>query len=172
MFVLSNLNNMKIIGNSALLVLVLAVLFTYSGCDNNGPTGPSVEEVQLDMLSGTWVVTKSGGTVATNVTLDAVSKKTDYSAFELTLSGTAGATSFSYSTVGRPALSAWPSTGDWKFGTSPESMIIRDPDTADALNVTYAVSGSQLQITFNFAKSGYSRTSQVTGEWIFTLEKK
>jgi hypothetical protein len=160
---------MKIFGTSAILLLALAILLTYSSCDNGGNGGPTVEEVQLEKLSGTWTVT---GT-STNVTLDAVSKKTDYATFELTLTGTPGATSFGYTTANRPALSPWPSTGTWAFGASPESMVVRDPDkTADLLNMTYAVDGTQLQITFNFAGAGYKRTKQVTGEWIFTMARK
>jgi len=172
MFVLYKTNNMKILGNSVVLTMVLAALFTYSGCGPD-PVGPTVEEVQLEALTGTWAVTGGSSSVTTNVTLDNVSKKSpDYAAFELTLSGTPGATSFAYTTAGRPPLSAWPSTGTWKFGESPESMITRDPTTTDELPVTYAVAGDQLQITFNFAKTGYSRTNQVTGEWVFTLARK
>jgi hypothetical protein len=168
MFVNYNTVNMKILFNSVIVLLALGTLLTYSGCDGGGGNGPSVEEVQLEKLSGEWSVTAT----STNVTLDGVSKKTDYANFKLTLTGTAGATSFGYTTTGRPALSPWPSTGTWTFGANPESTIIRDPDkTADTLEMTYTVSDTQLELTFTFSKQGYSRTKQVTGVWVFTMAK-
>jgi hypothetical protein len=171
MFAKSNSVKMRILFNSAIVGLALAALLTYSGCDNGGGGEPSVEEVQLGKLSGTWNVTGS----STNVTLNGVSQKTDYAAFELTLTGTAGASSFGYTTAGRPAkLNPWPSTGTWKFdSTNPESIIIRDPDkTADLLSMNYTVSDTQLELTFTFNGTGYSRTKQVTGTWVFTMVKK
>jgi hypothetical protein len=160
---------MKILRNSAFLVVAIATLLSYSGCDKPEP-GPSIEEEQLAKLSGTWTVVGAG----TNVTLDAVSKKTDYATFELTLTGTPGATSFGYTTANRPTtLSPWPSSGTWEFGESPETMINRDPDKPnEVVAMTYSVSDTQLQIVFNFAGAGYSRTKVVTGEWVFTMAKK
>ena len=160
---------MKILRNSAFVVVAIATLLSFSGCDPD-PVGPTIEEEQLAKLSGTWTVAGSG----TDVTLQAVSKKTEYAAFELTLTGTPGATSFGYTTAGRPAtLSPWPSSGTWEFGESPETMVKRDPDKPnEVVNMTYSVSDTQLQIVFNFAGAGYSRTKVVTGEWVFTLNKK
>jgi hypothetical protein len=159
---------MKILANSA-LVLALATLLTYSGCKPDDPIEPPITDVQLEKVSGTWNATGTGS----NVTLDGISKKSDYSTFKLEITGNLGATEFGYSTTGRPALSPWPSSGQWSFdGTSPEAMIIRDPGTGDELIMTYSVSGEQLQVTFNFTKAGYSRTKKVTGEWIFTLAKE
>jgi hypothetical protein len=159
---------MKFLGKSAVLLLALATVLTYSSCDNGGGGGPTEEEVQLEMLSGAWTMAGS----STNVTLDGVSKKADYANFELTLTGTPGATSFGYTTSGRPALSPWPSTGSWAFGEPVTSVVIRDPGDDDELTTTYSVSETTLQITFLFSKAGYSRTKQVTGEWVFTMAKK
>jgi hypothetical protein len=162
---------MKILFKSAIVVMALATLLTYSGCDPGGPGEPTVEEVQLSKLSGTWIVSAAEAT--TDVKLNAVSQKTDYNSFELTLTGTPGAKTFSYTTTGRPAkLNPWPSSGDWRFGANPETTVIRDPDDdTDKLEMTYTVSDTQLEITFTFAGAGYSRTKQVQGTWVFTMVK-
>jgi len=158
---------MKILVNSAILVLALATVLSYSGCGRITPPGPTIEELQLEKMNGIW-----GMTGTADVKLDGVSKKTDYTNFKLTLTGTAGAETFNYSTAGRPPLSPWPSSGKWIFGGSVESMVVRDPGTGDELAVAYAVTDDELQITFNFSKTGYSRTKKVTGEWVFTLKKE
>lgn len=160
---------MKILFNLTIAVVAVATLLTYSSCDNGGPGEPTVEEVQLGKLSGTWRVTAS----SSNVTLNAVSQKTDYTSFELTLSGTPGANDFIYTTTGRPAkLNPWPPSGDWTFGPNVESTVIRDEDSADELEMTYTVSDTQLELTFTFTGAGYNRTKQVQGTWVFTMDKK
>jgi len=167
MFVNSNTVKMRILLNSAIAALALGILLTYSGCDNGGGVEPTVEEVQLEKLNGTWTMAGSG----TNVTLNGVSQKSDYTGFKLNLTGTAGAASFNYTTEGRPAkLSPWPSSGTWKFGAVPESGVIRDPGTED-LNISYTVSDTQLELTFTYNGAGFSRTKQVTGTWVFTMSK-
>jgi hypothetical protein len=161
---------MKILCNSALLVLALGTVLTYSSCDNGGGTDPTVEEVQLEKLTGTWGVAGTG----TNVTLDGVSQKTDYTNFKLILAGTPGNDEFGYSTESRPAkLNPWPSSGNWGFGVNPEATIVRDPNKAtDVLEMSYTVSDTHLELTFTFMGTGYSRTSKVTGTWVFTLAKQ
>ncbi|MCE2936175.1 MAG: hypothetical protein ACK5V5_11590 [Cyclobacteriaceae bacterium] len=95
----------------------------------------------------------------------------DYTGFKLTISGTAGATSFDYSTQGRPALSPWKSSGKWSFGQSVETQIIRDPGTADELQMTYVVTDNSLQLTFTYNGNGFSRVGVVKGQWVFTFTK-
>jgi len=146
------------------LLGLVVVLLTYSGCGGKSDPEPSVTEVQLGKLSKTWKIN--------TVTLDGIDRTADYSSFQLVLSGVATATSFDYTTSGRPALSPWKASGKWEFGTTPETQIIRDKGTgADELNMTYAVTESTLSITFGFSGSGYSaRTSVVKGNWIFTFK--
>jgi hypothetical protein len=158
---------MKTLCNSALLIMALGLVITYSSC---GPTivEPSIEEKQLEKLSGTWVVNSSS-----SVTRDGVDVTSDYQNFTLTLSGTHGGT-LSYSTAGRPQLSPWPASGTWTFSVnSPETTITRDPaNTAEAIDIMYTVSDTDIELTFDFDKAGYeaSRTKEVTGQWIFTMK--
>lgn len=159
---------MKFYVKPILSVLALAVLLTYANCGGSKNPGPSEEEVQLGKVTTTWKVGTTG-----NVTLDNVSKKTDYSNFTLVLTGTAGASSYSYTTSGGPDLKPWASAGSWKFGTSVSTDIIRDPGTPKELAVTYSVTDSQLQLTFNYQGAGESaKTDQVKGQWVFTLVKQ
>lgn len=146
--------------------MILAVLLGYAGCGNNKPPAPDPSEVALEKLGAIWKVGSAG-----NVTLNGVSKKTDYANFTLTISGTPGATSFGYTTAGRPQLSPWPSSGQWVFGTTIETDIIKDGGTPKELAIHYTVSADQLELTFDYNGPGETRTSQVTGSWVFTLTK-
>lgn len=135
---------------------------TSYGNEINFTTSINIKDVQLEKLSKTWKLN--------TVTLDGIDKKSDYTNFQLILSGTKGNTTFGYSTSGRPALSPWKSSGSWEFGVSPETQMIRDKATADELTMTYAVTETTLSITFTFNGSGFSRTGSVKGQWIYTFK--
>ena len=145
------------------LISAVVVLITFTGCPPNPGPGESITDIQLGKLVKTWKIN--------TVSLDGADKTTDYSSFQLILSGTKGTTSFGYSTSGRPALSPWKSSGTWEFGSSVETQVIRDKGTADELAVTYAVTESTLQVTFTFNGDGYTgRTGVVKGQWIFNFK--
>jgi hypothetical protein len=164
-------SHMKFIFKPVLSVVVLAVLLGYAGCGNNKTPEPSAEEQALTSLNSLWKVGSNG-----NVTLDGVSKKADYASFTLTLSGSAGSSSYGYTTAGRPQLSPWPSSGSWVFldVNDPSTGIKRDPGTPKELNpINYTVSpsGDQLEISFTYLGAGETRNSKVQGAWVFTLTK-
>jgi hypothetical protein len=155
---------MKITRILSSLVITAVVLFI-SSCGPESHPEPPIEEVQLAKLANTWKISE--------VKLDDVSKKADYANFQLTISGTAGASSFGYSTTGRPSTSPWPASGTWTFGANPETQVIRDSG-ADKLDITYAVNsdGTQLQLSFDFSGTGYpARVSNVVGKWVFNFTK-
>ena len=142
-----------------LATVLLGVLFTYSGCGKkNGPT-LSLADQQLAKLS------LAKGWKLTTVTLDNAAQ-TGYTNFTLTISGTAGQTTFGYATSGRPALSPWAASGTFTFGTDVSTQVVRD----DSLPITYSVSTTQLQITFTYNGAGIAgRTNNVKGVWVFTF---
>ncbi len=145
---------------------ILVGFLALQSCKKDDGPGQSIEDIQLGKLQKTWTTTS----VTLDGTVQDATNNADYSNFTLTLSGTAGATSFGYSAAGRPALSPWPPSGNWSFGASPETQIIRDPGTGDELAITYSVTDTQLQITFTFSGAGYpARTSNVKGQWVFTF---
>jgi hypothetical protein len=153
---------MKITPKILTFLLVLTVLF--SACKSNDPDPISIEDQQLEKLVATWT--------ASSAILDGTEQPGYKDIFKLTVTGTAGAANYGYTTGGRPSNSPWPSSGIWVFGTSPESQIVRDP-TGDKVDMTYSVSGTELQLTFNFSGVGYpsSRVSNVKGTWVFTFKK-
>ena len=117
-----------------------------------------IKSTQILLLSRNWK--------ATSVKNDGVDQA-GYTNFVLTLSGTVGATTFGYTTTGRPTLSAWPSSGNWTFDSDPLITMIRDDGTVDELNITYVVTNTTLQMTFNFQGTGYSgRVHGVKGQWV------
>lgn len=158
---------MKFYLKPVLSVLAIVVLLGYSGCGPGGGGGPSEEEVQLGQLSTTWKVGASG-----DVKLQGSSKKGDYSGFQLVLTGTPGATTYNYTTTGRPALSPWPAAGSWNFGADVTKDIIRDKGTNGEVAMTYILNGNNLELTFTYTGAGEpARTSEVKGQWVFILTK-
>lgn len=136
---------------------------TSYGNEINFTTSINIKDLQLEKLSKTWKLNA--------VTLDGVDRKSDYTNFQMVISGTKGNTTFGYSTSGRPSISPWKSSGSWEFGTSPETQMIRDKATADELAMTYTVTETTLSITFTFNGSGYAaRTTSVKGQWIYTFK--
>jgi len=159
---------MKFYLKPILSVFALAILLGYAGCGPDGGDETSEEEVQLGKLSGTWKVGANG-----DVKLGAVSKKGEYSDFTLILTGTPGATSYGYTTSGRPPLSPWPAAGTWNFGTDVTKDAVRDKGTNGQLEMNYIVNGDNLEISFNYQGGGEpARTSEVKGSWVFNLTKQ
>jgi len=157
------------------LMVVVGALFTLSSCGGGGTTPEPVADQQLTKLSKAWKLTA--------VTLDGNSMATAYntsgtSQFKLTITGTKGASSFAYSTTGNPAAgSVWKSSGSWAFGSDPLTMIKRDapvaPNTTPAaIDITYTVTTTTLEIRFPFSGTGYlnqGKVEQTNGAWVFTF---
>lgn len=145
-----------------LAVAMIGTLLTYSGCGKSSDPTPSVADQQLKKLSAIWK--------ATTVTIDggATNPSNAYANFVLTMSGTAGNTTFDYSSTGRPALSPWAASGKFTFGTDAGTTLVRD----DNLTVSYSVTDSQLIMTFNYGGNGFSRVDNVKGNWSFTFTKQ
>lgn len=143
------------------IVFVLPMLFGCPSKNNPTPNGP---DQQLTKLSKSWKCTSA----TLDNTPQTAANNADYSAFVLTLSGTAGQTTFNYSCAGRPKpLSPWPASGTFTFGTDFATSVTR---TEDNIPVTYSVTDSQLQITFNYSGAGYAgRVDNVKGNWVFTF---
>jgi len=157
-----------------LSVALLSSIIIFSGCGGKGGNPEPLTDKQFGLLSKTWKVKSSGGVLfGSNPTqVDSTSHWTN---FKLTIGGTKGQpNSFTYSCTCRPPRSAWPASGTWAFGSDPtlvSTQIIRDPQAQDALNITYTVDATSqnLQLQFTFTGKGYTRVSNVTGDWTFNL---
>ena len=140
---------------------LIGALFTYSGCSKSSTPALSVKDQQLKSLSRTWK--------CTSATLLGSNMAPLYDNFQLTISGTPGNDTFGYTTTGRPPglkSSPWPASGTFTFGTDPSTLVIRD----DNLPVTYAVSSTQLQMTFDYTGPGFNgRVGAITGVWVYTF---
>jgi hypothetical protein len=139
-----------------LAVALVGSLLMYSGCKKKTDPAPSPQDAQLAKLSKTWKFK--------SVTLDGVAQ-TGYTSFQITVSGTAGQTTFGYTTSGRPALSPWATSGTLTYGADFATQLTRD----DTLPITYSLSDTQLQMTFNYSGNGFTRINNVKGNWVFTL---
>jgi hypothetical protein len=153
----------------SLLVMVALALFT--GCGSDDGDDKSDEEQQLAKLSSSWTLVSAN---------DGTDRTADFPQLVLTLSGTfAQSGTYDYSFTGtRPNPNPWPASGKWKFGTNPATDIIRDPNKTNEKDMNYAVTESQLIISFNIPEGaageagGTTRASSVKGDWQFTFQKK
>ena len=145
-------------------VALLVTLLTYSGCSDKAAPPVSVKDTQLKALSKTWKCTAA--------TLQTTAQPGYVPNFTLTISGTPGNATFGYTCTGRPAglkSSPWPSSGTFTFGTDPAPQVTRD-DAGTPLPVTYSVSSTVLQITFNYTGVGFDgRVGSVTGTWVYSF---
>ncbi len=153
-----------------LAVGLIGILFTYSGCSKKSDPTPSAQDQQLTKLSKTWK--------CKSVTLDnsppIVPAGYNYTSMTLTVTGTAGNTTFGYTTAGRPTgtkTSPWAASGTFTFGTVTDhtsfaTLVTRD----DGLPITYSVNDTQLQLTFNYTGAGFDgRVNQVAGNWVYVF---
>ena len=147
-----------------LSVALLGSIVIFLGCGGKGGNPEPLTDKQLGLLSKTWKVK--------SVLLGSTDSSSHWTNFKLTIGGTKGQpNSFTYSCTGRPPRSVWPASGTWTFGTDPSTQIIRDAQAQDALNITYSVdaASSNLQLQFSFSGTGYTRVSNVSGDWTFNL---
>ncbi len=156
------------------LAFLSLVTLSLTGCKKDSDPEPSAAEQAITKLTNnssiTWKVS--------SVTLESSAvPEYDGSNFSLTLTktGDSAEATHGYGTSNRPdRLQPWPLSGDWKLGTNVSSQLVRDPDTADELAMTYSVSDSELVISFNFNGNGWDKagkTEVVEGNWVFTFTK-
>jgi hypothetical protein len=160
---------MKILIRTLSLVVITSFGFFFIGCGGKNTEPDPVEKVQLAKLSSTWTIS--------SVTLDNNSRISDFTNFKLLLAGAFNASSpkgpYQYSVAGsRPSNNPWPpSGGTWSFGADFSKDLVRH-DNPD-LSISYTVTDAQLTLTFNYTGNGFigGRTSQVSGNWVFTFTK-
>jgi len=147
-----------------LVLLGVSASFWQCGSDSAAPSDP--KDDQIKKLSKTWK--------ASAVTFNS-SPVTGYDNFQLTISGSAGQTQIPFTTSGRPAgtnNTPWPASGNFEFGTDFATVLTRT-DITGGLSVTYSVSDTQLQMTFDYNCANctpYSgRVTSVNGTWTFTF---
>ena len=133
------------------LTLIMGVLV--SSCKKNPPPTQSEEDIQIEKLSGTWVVPAT----ANSVLIDGNDVSTDWSSFILTLGNK------TYQNTGADSPEVWPASGTWAFGTSV-STLVRD----DGVEITVVVSDTSLKMDFDYTASG-GRLDGIEGHWVFNM---
>jgi len=155
----------KLVLYSGLLLFSVAVLV------NCKPTEkpPSALDQAVKSLTGTWKC--SGAKLGGVNQVDYIDK------FTITITGSAGNTSLSFTTQGRnvapPTKSVWPVSGTFTIdSTNPGSALKRDDNTS----ISYSVSGTgELNVRFTYNGDGFSRinaTNAIKGDWVFTFPAK
>jgi len=150
-------------------IAVIGTIIALSGCGGGGGSAEPATDKQLTLLSKTWKLKSLTGGSVFKAGADSTTRGWN-NGFTLTISGTKGQTTFNYACANRPPLSVWKSAGTFQFNSDPKK-VTTDLTRDDGAAVTYAVdaSGSNLQLKFSFSGAGYSRTSNVQGDWIFNL---
>lgn len=153
---------------AVLSIAVLGSIIAFSGCGPKGGNSEPLPDKQFGLLSKTWK--------ASTVSFGGTDKTSDWTGFTLTISGTKGqASSYAYSCTGRPKPSVWKDSGSWTFGDCDATTTNDDPATQicrdDGAKITYSIdaAGKNLQLAFNFSGAGYTRVSNVSGDWVFNL---
>jgi len=148
-----------------ILLALLGVAASFIQCGDDPPPAVDPQDQQLENLSKPWKATSVTLAVGTGTAQPVIG----YENFVLTMSGTAGQSTFNYTTSGRPSgTTPWADAGTFTFGTDFSTVVERDDGTI----ITYTLNSdvTQLQITFNYTGAGYtSRTSSVQGNWTFTF---
>ncbi len=157
---------------TVLSIAVLGSVIAFSGCGGKGGNSEPISDKQFGLLSKVW---KLKDVTGNSVFFGAVDSTANWKNFTLTISGTKGtASSYAYSCSGRPPRSVWPPSGSWQFGDctsatsgDPTTQICRD----DGAKITYSIdaAGQNLQLKFTFSGTGYTRVSNVSGDWTFNL---
>lgn len=146
-----------------LSTLVCVAIFAFcSGCSGNGNT-ESVQDKQLRLLVKTWKVESVYYGQGKSVDSTA-----HWENFKLDIYGTKGYNVVQYTCLGRPRLSPWPIAGTLTFSSStPATNLLRNDDAT----ISYSVNSSSthLQLSFNFAGTGYTRVGSVGGYWTFNF---
>lgn len=157
---------MKLLTRTLSLLLVTSLTLFFANCGSDGGE-KKPQQVQLDKLSGTWVL----GTA----TLDGSASTQIGSGFTLTIGGTFNSDSpdgpYTYSVTDTETPSPWPASGDWAFSSTSGDggLIVRD----DGTGITYSIgSDGKLTLSFNYDGAGFpgAKTSQVSGDWLFVLD--
>lgn len=158
---------MKVL-RAVLSLVILGSVIALSGCGGGGGNSEPLPDKQFGLLSKDWKVQDASGG---SVLLGATDSTAHWTNFVLSITGTKGnASSYGFSCTGRPPRSVWPAQGTWVFGTDPTTQILRSDDAA----ITYTIdaAGKNLQLKFSFSGSGYTRVSNLTGDWTFNLIPK
>lgn len=144
----------------SLLILVGFATF-YISCDDE-KLKKSDTDIQIEKLNGNWD--------ATTVTLDGSAPSLDHANFALTITGSPGNTTITYTATGRPAgPSPWPPSGTLEFGTNVKQNLTRE----DGVAINYSVTETTLVVDFTFSGTPYTagRVENVTGSWHFEFTK-
>ena len=154
----TNIVRMMKMFKSIAVILLAGAVFNLTSCGGSSDPGPSAQDAQLTKLSKTWN--------ETNVTQPGTS---DYSNLKIVISSTAGQTTFNYTATGRPSgtkAGVWGPSGTFTFGSNFSTTLTRDDGTV----ITYAVSDSQLQMSFTYSGAGYDgRVGVIAGAYVFTF---
>ncbi len=154
-----------------LLTLVFAsVSFVQCGSDSSKPPDP--KDQQITALSKNWYAksVKLNGTDAPGYV-----GANPAASFQIKITGTTGNYgTIPYQTTNRPAgvQGPWPGSGNFSLGSNSTfadfaTVLTRKEDN---LLISYSVTSTELQMTFNYTGSGFTgRTSVVQGNWSFTF---
>lgn len=153
---------MKIAARILSVIALISVATMYTACGPDDPKEKSEIDQQIELLNGNWTVTSA--------TFNDLEPDLDHDGMTMEITGTIGNETISYNVDNRPTgPSAWPATGSFTFNADPKTSLTRD----DGVTVSYSVTATQLNMSFNFDKDPYTagRVSSVRGEWKFVFTK-
>lgn len=160
---------MRVLQRLLSVALLAGAATLYMNCGGSDPKPKSNFEIQFEKLTPpTWVLQ--------SVVRDTEDMSADFQSVTLDLGGTFNdnnaSAAYTYTFTGTfPDLSPWPKSGTWRFGSDPNTQLVR---LDDSQNMSYTVTDTQLTISFTYAGEGFigGRVNIVEGNWTFTFNKQ
>ena len=137
----------------SLIALTLVMGFLVSSCKEDPAPAKTPEEIQIEKLTGTWVLP----TAANTVTIDGRDVSAEWSTFVLTLGNK------TYQSTNANDANVWPASGTWAFGANINTLV-RD----DGVDITVTVTDTSLKLQFDYSASG-GRLDGIEGNWVFNM---
>ena len=131
-----------------------------NSCKKTTTTPKTDEELQIEKLTGTWVLDPSA---PRPVSVDNNDPAQDWTGFTLTL----GNKTYNANTSASLGdVLVWPSGTGRTWAFAPNDVRILDRD--DGVEMTVAVTETSLQLQFDYSDTG-GRLNGITGNWVFIM---
>jgi hypothetical protein len=141
----------------SVLFMLFVVLFTFSGCGDDGggggPTETEADKVSAALRAGIWNVS--------GVTVDGVVSN-KFQNMTLTFSAS------TYSTTNGAVV--WPASGTWSF-TDQTAKVIRRDDNVDVTIDAVSATSLTLSLTWSKTTLGNGRNESISGRHVFNFAK-
>jgi len=128
-----------------------------NSCKEDPAPAKTPEEIQIEKITGTWVLP----TTANTVTIDGRDVSAEWATFILNIGSTK-----TYSSTNATDPLVWPASGTWDFGANLTTMVRHD--VGGDVDITITVTDTSLKLQFDYSASG-GRIDGIEGNWVVNM---